>query len=82
MYNDSEILILGGGDGGLLKSILDLTQPKFVTMVDLDEMVMQACSTFMKTVCGKYLDKDNRTGNNYKVITGDALKFMEENQVR
>ena len=40
---DKEVLILGGGDGGLLKELLDLPKdqrPSFITMVDIDEVVM------------------------------------------
>ena len=76
LYNHSNVLILGGGDGGLLKSILELSQkPKQVTMVDLDEMVVKACSQFMPKTCGKYM---NEEGSNYKVIIGDALGFMSD----
>ena len=82
LYDGANILILGGGDGGLLKCILDVSKPKYVTMVDLDEMVMQACSNHMRSVCGQYLDLDKRQGENYSVITGDAIQFMDENKVR
>lgn len=81
LYQNANILILGGGDGGLLKTILDETQPNQVTMVDLDEMVMEACSAHMKSVCGPYLDKDKRKGDNYHVITGDAIQYMEDHEV-
>ena len=50
-------------------------------MVDLDETVMEACSVHLRSVCGKYLDKDRRQGDKYHVITGDALKYMEEHKV-
>ena len=65
-------------NGGLLKCIMDETQAKHVTMVDLDEIVMEACALHMKSVCGNYLDKSQRKGDRYHVITGDALYFMEE----
>ena len=57
---------------------MDETQAKHVTMVDLDEIVMEACALHMKSVCGNYLDKSQRKGDRYHVITGDALYFMEE----
>ena len=44
-FQDKEVLILGGGDGGLLKELLDLPKdqrPSFITMVDIDEVVMYA----------------------------------------
>ena len=65
-------------NGGLLKCIMDETQAKHVTMIDLDEIVMEACALHMKSVCGNYLDKSQRKGDRYHVITGDALYFMEE----
>ena len=44
-----EVLILGGGDGGLIKELFELGDncPAFVTMVDIDEMVMEACNKFL-----------------------------------
>merc|ERR1712203_719573 len=61
-YGGKEVLILGGGDGGLLKELLELPKgqvPAFITMVEIDEMVMTACSEFMPSVCGKYTKKEN-----------------------
>jgi spermidine synthase len=80
---DKEVLILGGGDGGLLKELLDLAEPPaFVTMVDIDETVMDACSELMPSVCGKYLAKGNREGQRHKVVTGCALEFIKNALVR
>ena len=82
LYDNANVLILGGGDGGLLKSILELSnvKPKQVTMVDLDEMVIKACSQFMNKTCGHYMDE--REGLIYKVIIGDALSFMKDEHDR
>jgi spermine synthase len=76
-YDNSRILILGGGDGGLLKELLTLndSKPKEVIMVELDQLVMEACSRHMPSVCEPFLSK--RNGPNYSVITGDAIKYME-----
>ena len=77
-------MILGGGDGGLLKELLELPKgqvPAFITMVEIDEMVMTACSEFMPSVCGKYTKKENWEGPNYKVINGCAIQFMKDCQV-
>ena len=79
LYQNAYILILGGGDGGLLKSVQELSRkPKKVTMVDLDEVVLKACSKYMKTTCGHYLD--HRENERQKVIIGDALEFMENSK--
>ena len=74
-YKDKEILILGGGDGGLLHELLK-EEPKFVTMVDIDAMVMNACRQHLRGACGH--DLDNFEGNNYRVIVGDCIKYMEQ----
>ena len=82
-FQGKEVLILGGGDGGLLKELLELPKsqaPSFITMVEIDEMVMNACAEFMPSVCGKYLKKENWEGPNYKVINGCAIQFMKDCQ--
>ena len=81
-YKGKEILILGGGDGGLLKELLELPEgPAFITMVEIDEMVMDACAEFMPSVCGDYLKQENWDGPNYKVVNGCAIQFMKDCQV-
>lgn len=71
--SDKEILILGGGDGGLLHE-LRKENPKFVTMVDIDGAVMNACKVHLRGACGDSLD--SFTGPNYEVIVGDCLEYM------
>lgn len=73
-YKDKEVLILGGGDGGLLHELLK-ESPKFVTMVDIDGAVMNACKVHLRGACGDSLD--SFTGTNYEVIVGDCLQYMK-----
>ena len=47
-------------------------------MIELDNDVMMGCAKYMKSVCGDYLNEENRKGSNYEVICGDALKYMED----
>lgn len=108
-YTGKEIVILGGGDGGLLWELLK-ENPKHVTMLEvrisliqkkkeievskhalkflgnflmsflinfyplynpfililkIDDVVMEACSQHMRSICGDCLDK--RKGDNYEV---------------
>lgn len=63
-YQDKEILILGGGDGALLYELLQ-ENPKEVVMVELDEVVIKACSKYMRSVCGDVMD--NYDGPHHKV---------------
>ncbi|XP_071455494.1 spermine synthase isoform X1 [Hetaerina americana] len=74
-YEGKEILILGGGDGALLWELLK-EKPKFVTMIDIDEMVIQACRIHMRKSCGNCLD--NYDGPNYKIIVDDCVKIMDQ----
>ena len=72
------MLILGGGDGGVLKELLELKHPpKHVIMIELDNAVMVGCAKHMHSICGSYLDERNRKGSNYEVICGDAIEYME-----
>lgn len=63
-YDGKEICILGGGDGALLYELLK-ENPKFVTMLEIDEMVLQACNKHMTSVCGNVLEV--RKSHNYEV---------------
>ncbi|KAF5284245.1 hypothetical protein FQR65_LT00245 [Abscondita terminalis] len=72
-YEDKEIVILGGGDGALLYELLK-EKPKSVTMLEIDEVVIKACSKHMRSICGDVLD--TRTGPNYKILVGDCLKSL------
>jgi len=72
-YAKKDVLILGGGDGALLHELLK-EDPKFVTMVDIDEAVMRACKEHMRSVCGEVLDKFE--AEKYKIIADDALKWL------
>ena len=72
------MLILGGGDGGVLNELLQLKNPpKNVIMIELDNEVMIGCAKHMSSICGNYLDERNRKGSNYEVICGDAIEYME-----
>jgi len=72
-YAKKDLLILGGGDGALLHELLK-EEPKFVTMVDIDEAVMRACKEHLRSACGDVLDKFET--EKYKIIADDALKWL------
>lgn len=69
--NLGEVLILGGGDGGLLNYILK-HNPKKVTLVEIDEEVINVSKKFLKKVC-------NNSFNNKKVnvIIQDAFEYLK-----
>lgn len=74
-YKDKDIVILGGGDGALLFELLK-EQPRNVIMLEIDDVVMNACAKHMRSICGDVLDQ--RSGPNYQIIIGDCMKLMDE----
>lgn len=74
-YKDKEILILGGGDGGILHELLKY-EPAFVLMAEIDEVVIKACRQHMRSVCGDTLD--NFEGLNYKIVIADCVNVLHE----
>ncbi|XP_050074951.1 spermine synthase isoform X1 [Anopheles maculipalpis] len=74
-YAGKEICILGGGDGALLYELLK-EKPKFVVMLEIDEIVMQACNKYMNSICGDVLEK--RTDDNYEIIVGDCMVYLRK----
>lgn len=74
-YANKTVLILGGGDGGLLHELLK-ENPRFVTMIEIDQMVMEACRKYLRPVCGDCLD--TYKGSNYEIIVEDCVKVMEK----
>lgn len=74
-YEGKEICILGGGDGALLYELLK-EKPKFVVMLEIDELVMQACNKYLNSICGDVLEK--RKGDNYEIIVGDCVEYMKK----
>ncbi|KAB7501455.1 Spermine synthase [Armadillidium nasatum] len=73
-FKGKEVLILGGGDGALLWELLK-EEPGFVTMIDIDEVVLKACRKYLRSACGDCLD--NYKGKNYEIIIGDAIAYMK-----
>lgn len=79
-YKDNKILILGGGDGAVLKRIFDTHKhfgkgKKRVTLVD--RQVVLYAKKYLKCLCGNALD-DERV----KIEYMDALEFVKKQKAR
>ncbi|KAK1340086.1 LOW QUALITY PROTEIN: hypothetical protein QTO34_018650 [Cnephaeus nilssonii] len=77
-YTGKDVLILGGGDGGILCEIVKL-KPKMATMVEIDQMVIDGCKKYMRKTCGDVLD--NLAGDCYQgncVNLTEALSLYEQ----
>ncbi|CAM2096759.1 spermine synthase isoform X1 [Caretta caretta] len=73
-FTGKEVLILGGGDGGILYEIVKL-KPKMVTMVEIDQMVIDGCRKYMRKTCGDVLD--NLKGECYQVLIEDCVPVLK-----
>jgi spermidine synthase len=73
----SEVLILGGGEGATLREVLRHPEVMRCTMVDIDGLVIDLSRKFLpEWSSGAFDDKRAR------VIVGDALAFMREDNDR
>ncbi|XP_074661471.1 spermine synthase-like isoform X1 [Tubulanus polymorphus] len=72
-YKGKEVLILGGGDGGLIHELVK-EKVKMVTMVEIDEEVIKACRKHMRSVCGDTMDEFK--GKNHEIIIDDCIKKL------
>lgn len=73
-YKGKDILILGGGDGGILHELLQKS-PNFITMVEIDQVVVDAAKEHLRGICHDSLDK--LEGPNYKVLIEDCIPVLE-----
>jgi len=67
----NNVLVLGGGDGGIADELLQ-QGAKRVVLVDIDEEVVQACKKFMPKVWGAALNSQK-----VRVITGNAFDYLK-----
>uniref|UniRef100_A0A452U3J9 Spermine synthase n=1 Tax=Ursus maritimus TaxID=29073 RepID=A0A452U3J9_URSMA len=72
-YSGKDVLILGGGDGGILCEIVKL-KPKMVTMVEIS-FVRRSSSKYMRKTCGDVLD--NLKGDCYQVLIEDCIPVLK-----
>lgn len=70
--NLGEVLILGGGDGGVLNAALR-AGAHHATMVDIDAEVLAFARRYLPNLCGDAFDHERAT-----VVIGDAFEFLAE----
>lgn len=72
--NPQDILIIGGGDGGALREVLN-HPVKNVTMVEIDDLVIDLSKKFLPSISAGAFD-DKRAN----LIIGDGKKFIENTE--
>lgn len=68
------ILVIGGGDGGTVREILKYDQVDKVTMVEIDEAVVNASKAHLPTVSSEF------SNPKLNLIIGDGIKFIKESK--
>lgn len=71
------VLIVGGGDGGILRETLRHKSVEAVTMVEIDRAVVDMCLKWMPSIAGKSF-ADKRTN----LVIADGAKFVAETDQR
>lgn len=74
-YAGKEVLILGGGDGGILAEVVK-QKPKMITMVEIDQKVIDGCKVHMRKTCGNVLD--NLKGDCYQILVEDCVPVLKK----
>ncbi|WP_456421006.1 polyamine aminopropyltransferase [Thermococcus sp.] len=73
--NPKRVLIIGGGDGGTLREVLRHDVEK-VTMVEIDEMVIEVSRIYLGIDRGAFDDP------RAELIIGDGVKYLKETDER
>ncbi|XP_068187196.1 spermine synthase [Antennarius striatus] len=74
-FEGKEVLILGGGDGGILAEMVK-QKPKMITMLEIDQKVIDGCRMYMRETCGNVLD--NLKGDCYQVLVEDCVPVLRQ----
>ncbi|MCF8060140.1 MAG: polyamine aminopropyltransferase [Bacteriovoracaceae bacterium] len=70
--NPKKVLVIGGGDGGTAREVIRHPSVEKCTMVEIDEMVVNACVEHIPQTSSML--KDPRI----ELIIGDGVKFVED----
>jgi spermidine synthase len=71
------VLIVGGGDGGILREVLRHRSVEAVTMVEIDRAVVDMCLRWMPSIAGKSF-----TDKRANLVIADGAKFVAETDAR
>ena len=72
--NPSRVLIIGGGDGGILKEVLKHEKLKEICLVEEDDNLFKVSKKYFKVLELSSSEKDERL----KIIKEDILLFLEK----
>ncbi len=68
-----KVLIVGGGDGGILREVLKYKTVKEAWLVEIDKTVIETAKKYLKKICRNCFE-DNRT----RILIADGARFVKE----
>jgi len=74
--NPEHVLIVGGGDGGVIREVVKHKTVKSIVICEIDQMVIDVGKKYFPTVAGAWDDK------RLTVVCDDAAKYMETKEAR
>lgn len=72
--NPKRVLVIGGGDGGVIREILKHSAVEEATLCEIDEAVVRVSKQFLPAIAGKLDDPK------VKVLYKDGVQHIKENQ--
>ena len=73
----TDVLIIGGGDGGMLEEVLKHRSVRRATMVEIDGHVVDLCRKYIPGICGKAFE-DPRTD----LVIADGAAYVRDTDAR
>ena len=72
--NLKNVLVIGGGDGGTIRELFKYSSIESVTMVEIDEAVINASKKFLNTMNTEF------SNTKLKLIVGDGIEFVKKSK--
>jgi spermidine synthase / saccharopine dehydrogenase (NADP+, L-glutamate-forming) len=72
--NPKHVLVIGGGDGGVVREVLKHPSVEKVVLCDIDEAVVRVSKIYLPHMSALLADK------RVEVFIGDGFKFLEDNK--
>ncbi|VEU22479.1 DEKNAAC103550 [Brettanomyces naardenensis] len=70
--NPKRVLVIGGGDGGVLREAVKHPSLERATLVEIDDMVIKLSKKYLPKMAGSYQNEK------VNVVLGDGFKFLKD----
>eukprot|EP00834_Sanchytrium_tribonematis_P004022 NODE_178_length_14069_cov_0.746815.p7 type:complete len:280 gc:universal NODE_178_length_14069_cov_0.746815:1495-2334(+) len=74
--NPNSVLVIGGGDGGIIREILKYKRVVDIHICEIDELVIEKCKEFIPSMASSFDDK------RVSIHIRDGFEFLKENKCK